>query len=155
MIAEPLEFVDTNVLVYAFDLSAGEKQTTAVRLLERLWNCGTGCLSVQILQEFYVTVTRKVALPLPVDEARSRVRELAVWRIFAPDAGDVLDAISLQQDARIGFWDAMVVLGASKLGCETLWSEDLTDGQVIRGVRIRNPFAPQPPSVPQSSQPDP
>lgn len=141
MTAEPAhEFVDANVLVYAFDHSAGAKQATAERLLKRLWDAETGCLSVQVLQEFFVTVTRKVARPLPVDEAADRVREFTTWRVFAPTAEDVLAAIALQKQARVNFWDAMVVQAASESGCDVLWTEDLTDGQLLRGVRIRNPF---------------
>ena len=75
------EFVDTNVLVYAFDASARAKQTGAQQLLERLWDAGTGCVSVQVLQEFFVTTTRKVARPLPVDETTERIREFATWKV--------------------------------------------------------------------------
>jgi predicted nucleic acid-binding protein len=142
MTAEPQRnFVDANVLVYAFDASAGRKQQLAQTLLERLWESNSGCVSIQVLQEFFVTVTRKVAKPLPVDEAKARVREFAAWRVFAPTSDDVLAAIDLHVQAKIGFWDAMIVLGAAESGCDVLWTEDLTDGQVLRGVRIRNPFA--------------
>jgi len=135
------EFVDTNVLVYAFDSSAGSKQTTARTLLERLWQTGTGCLSVQVLQEFFVTVTRRVARPLSVDEAADRIREFAAWRVFSPTVADVLAAIDLQKQTRLSFWDAMVVRAAAESGCDILWTEDLNDGQTIRGVHVRNPFA--------------
>jgi predicted nucleic acid-binding protein len=135
------EFVDANILVYAFDSSAGRKQQVARQLLERLWEDGTGCISVQVLQEFFVTVTRKVGKPLPVEEATARVRELATWNVFAPTAHDVLAAIGLHTQSRIGFWDAMIVLAAAESGCDVLWTEDLSDGQRIRGVHIRNPFA--------------
>src|SRR5688500_16684424 len=91
------EFVDANVLVYAFDASAGDKKATAEQLLARLWEAGTGCLSVQVLQEFFVTVTRKVAEPLSVDEASDRVREFGAWKVFAPSADDVLRAIALHK----------------------------------------------------------
>lgn len=142
MNAEPQrEFVDANVLVYAFDSSAARKQQAARQLLEQLWESGTGCLSVQVLQEFFVTVTKKVATPLPVDDAKARVRELAAWRVFAPSTEDVLAAIDLHARAKIGFWDAMIVVAAAESGCDVLWTEDLGDGQVLRGVRIRNPFA--------------
>ncbi|HEY6346976.1 MAG TPA: PIN domain-containing protein [Bryobacteraceae bacterium] len=140
MSAESAEFVDANVLVYAFDASAGPKKIGAERLLERLWNAGTGCLSVQVLQEFFVTVTRKTPQPLSIDDAADRVREFAVWRVFAPTAEDVLGAIALQKEARLSFWDAMVVEAAARLGCDVLWTEDLNDGQILQGVRIRNPF---------------
>lgn len=138
------EFVDANVLVYAFDASAGVKQKAAERLLERLWETGSGCLSVQVLQEFFVTVTRKVARPLPAQEALTRIRELAVWRVFTPTADDVIEAVGLHMQARISFWDAMIVVAAADTGCDVLWTEDLTDGQVLRSVRIQNPFSPQP-----------
>ena len=141
MTAEPQrEFVDANVLVYAFDSSAGKKQRAAQALLERLWESNTGCLSVHVLQEFFVTVTKKVAKPLPLDDATQRVRELAAWRVFAPTADDVVAAIGLHSQTKIGFWDAMIVLAAAESGCDVLWTEDLNDGQLIRGVRIRDPF---------------
>jgi predicted nucleic acid-binding protein len=139
------EFVDANILVYAFDASARTKQTSAGQLLERLWDAGTGCLSVQVLQEFFVTTTRKVAQPLPVDEAAERIREFATWRVFTPTANDILAAIALQKQAQLNFWDAMVVHAAAELGCDVLWTEDMNDGQLLRGVRILNPFTAQEP----------
>ncbi|MBA3887272.1 MAG: PIN domain-containing protein [Acidobacteria bacterium] len=135
------EFVDANVLVYAFDASAGPKKATAERLLAGLWETATGCVSVQVLQEFFVTVTRKVAAPLSLDDAADRVREFSAWRVFSPTADDVLAAIHLQKQSRLSFWDAMVVHAAVEAGADVLWTEDLTDGQVLRGVHIRNPFA--------------
>ena len=135
------EFVDANVLVYAFDSSAKAKQTADRELIKRLWASGTGCLSVQVLQEFFVTVTRKVAKPLPVEEAADRIREFSAWKVFAPSADDVLAAIAIQQQAEISFWDAMIVRAAAEAQCDVLWTEDLNDGQSIRGVRIQNPFA--------------
>ena len=134
------EFIDTNILVYAFDASAGAKKAAAQKLLERLWEDGTGCLSVQVLQEFFVTVTRKVAQPLPVDEVADRIREIATWKVFTPTANDVLAAMALQKQAKLQFWDAMVVEAAAELGCDVLWTEDMNDGQRLRGVHIRNPF---------------
>lgn len=137
-------FVDANVLVYAFDSSAGRKQQAAHARLERLWEDNSGCLSVQVLQEFFVTVTKKVAKPLTVEDAKARVREFGAWKVFSPTSDDVLAAIELQVQAKIGFRDAMIVLAAAESGCDVLWSEDLSDGQVMRGVRIRNPFAENP-----------
>jgi predicted nucleic acid-binding protein len=134
------EFVDSNILVYAFDRSAGARHTAASRLVERLWQSGNGCLSIQVLQEFFVTVTRKVPNRLPLDEAAERIRDFANWRVFSPTADDVLAAIELQRKAQLSFWDAMVVQAAAESACEVLWTEDLTDGQAIRGVRVRDPF---------------
>ena len=141
MSADPgREFVDANILVYAFDSSAGNKQIVARQLIGRLWNSETGCLSVQVLQEFFVTATRKVARPLSADEAADRVREFATWRTFAPVAEDVLAAIALHKKAQLSFWDAMVVHAAAETGCGVLWTEDLNNRQLIQGVHIRNPF---------------
>jgi predicted nucleic acid-binding protein len=135
------EFADANVLVYAFDKSAGAKRVRAKDLLDRLWLEGTGCLSVQVLQEFFVTVTRKVPNPLTVDDATARIREFGTWRVFAPRTDDVLAAIALHKKSKLSFWDALIVESASQLGCATLWTEDLTDGQTIADVRVRNPFS--------------
>jgi predicted nucleic acid-binding protein len=88
-----------------------------------------------------VTVTRKTPQRLSVDEATQRLREFAVWKIFTPTMEDVLSATALQREAQLSFWDAMVVEAAAQLGCGILWTEDLNDGQVLRGVRIRNPFS--------------
>jgi predicted nucleic acid-binding protein len=142
MSAESLEFLDANVLVYALDASAGTKHTTAAKLVERLWETGGGCLSVQVLQEFYVTVTRKIPQPLDVDEALDRVRDLKAWKVFAPKADDVIAAITLHKQSRLSFWDAMIVQAAAELHCDVLWTEDLNDRQVVRGIEVRNPFTP-------------
>ena len=119
------------------DPSERRKRDIARALIDER-NCA---LSVQVLQEFFVTATRKVAKPLSVEEATARVREFATWKVFAPTADDVLAAIGLHTQARIGFWDAMIVLAAAESGCDVLWTEDLSDGRRLRGVRIRNPFA--------------
>jgi predicted nucleic acid-binding protein len=97
-------------------------------------------LSVQVLQEFYVSVTRKVAHPLSPEQAASTIADLAVWHVHRPGAEDVLDAIRLQERYQTSFWDAMIVTSAIQLGCEVLWSEDLNAGQVYDTVRVVNPF---------------
>ena len=135
------EFVDTNVLVYAFDASAGRKHFAARALLERLWNERMGCLSIQVLQEFFVTITHKVVNRLSVDEAAARIHEFTVWNVFSPDSNDVLAAIALHKKAQLSFWDAMVVHAAAEIGCRILWTEDMSSGQILEGVEIRNPFA--------------
>lgn len=134
------EFVDANVLVYALDPSAGDKHAVATNLLERLWESGGGCLSVQVLQEFFVVITRKVPKPLTADQAADRIRDFEAWEVFAPTLDDVLAAIALHTKAGLSFWDAMIVEAAAESGCDVLWSEDLNHGQRIRGVHIQNPF---------------
>lgn len=141
MSADPArQFVDTNVLVYAHDATAGDKHRRARQLVADLWANGNGCLSIQVLQEFYVTVTRQVRQPLDPDVARQQVEDLGQWQAHSPTVGDVVEAIQLQQRAKLSFWDAMLVISAQKLGCAILWSENLADGQVLAGVNVRNPF---------------
>jgi predicted nucleic acid-binding protein len=135
-----MEFVDTNVLVYAYDASAGTRHEQASALLDRLWQKRRGALSIQVLQEFYVSVTRKVEIPLAPAEAVARLRQLARWRTHSPLADDVLVAAEWSIRHQLSFWDAMIVRSAAELGCSVLWTEDLNDGQVIEGVQVRTPF---------------
>lgn len=140
MSAKTLEFVDTNVLVYAYDTSAGSKRTRASDLLARLWSNRSGSLSIQVLQEFYVAVTRKIPRPLAHPDARSVIEQLAHWRVHAPGSMDVLRAIDLQTLHRLSFWDAMILQSAASLECARLWSEDMSHGQSYCGVSVENPF---------------
>jgi predicted nucleic acid-binding protein len=134
-------FADINVLVYAHDRSAGLKQARARALIDGLWREGGGSLSVQVLQEFFVAVTRKVPRPLDVEEAESIVRDRSAWQVYVPQPSAVLAAIRIHRLRRVSFWDALVLHAAAALGCDELWSEDLGAGQVFEGVRVRNPFA--------------
>ncbi len=140
MSAELLEFVDTNVLVYAYDTTAGSKHDKARDLLSRLWTSRSGSLSVQVLQEFFVTATRKIPSPLVLADARSVIAKLALWQIHAPGPSDVLQAIDIQAAHQLSFWDAMIVHSAATLNCSRVWSEDMKHGGVYRGVSVVNPF---------------
>ena len=133
--------MDSNVLIYAYDVTAGAKHERAKALVARLWETRDGCLSVQVLQEFYVTVTRKVARSLAADVAAEVVADLAAWRVHAPMVEDVNQAIAIQRRYAISFWDALIIRSAAQLGCATLWSDGLNAGQVYEGVRVINPFA--------------
>lgn len=134
------EFVDTNILLYAYDASAGERHRRARDLVGTLGRNRQGVLSVQVLQEFYVNATRKLAVRLSAAEARERVRTLGRWPTHAPLAPDVIAASEIAEEHQQSFWDAMIIRSASRMECGVLWSEDLNDGQVIRGVEVRNPF---------------
>jgi predicted nucleic acid-binding protein len=133
-------FLDTNILVYAYDRSAGQKHHLAVQLMEGCWEYENGCLSLQVLQEFFVTVTRKFATPLDHQVARQIVADLAQWHTHAPRASDLLLAIDLQQSCQLAFWDAMILQSATSLGCQQLLSEDLNHGQIYGAVEVINPF---------------
>jgi predicted nucleic acid-binding protein len=134
------QFVDTNLLVYSFDPTAGEKERRAKALLAELWKRREGCVSLQVLQEFFVTVTRKLENPLPVPEAVRKVAYFTEWHLHAPGKADLLSAIALSQELRISFWDAMILQSARRMSCHVLWTEDLDNGQVYAGVLVRNPF---------------
>jgi predicted nucleic acid-binding protein len=135
-----LQFIDTNILIYAHDRSAGDKHIRARELVRELWESGEGCLSIQVLQEFYVNVTRKVARPLAPEAAAQIIADLSVWRVHRPGIEDILDAIGLQGRYQLSFWDAMIVASALQMGSRTIWSEDLNPGQVYDGARILSPF---------------
>ena len=134
------QFVDTNILIYAHDRSAGIKHEQARSLLIKLWAEQTGCLSIQVFQEFFVNVTRKVARPLAPDAAAQIITDLATWSIHRPDVSDVLEAIRIQGRFQLSFWDAMILVSAHRLECTILWSEDLSQGQIYEGIEVRNPF---------------
>ncbi|NPV08379.1 MAG: PIN domain-containing protein [Anaerolineae bacterium] len=139
--ARGFQFVDTNVLVYAHDPTAGAKYERARQLVSGLWEAREGCLSVQVLQEFYVTATRRTARLLSPTDAAKVVSSLSFWRVHRPSASHVLAAIDLSQQYCISFWDAMIIVSAARLRCSTLWTEDLNHGQTYDGVRVLNPFA--------------
>lgn len=134
------QFVDTNVLIYAHDQSAGAKHERASALLKELWENSNGCLSVQVLQEFYVNVTRKIAKPLDVDTAKRVIADLGQWTVHSPNVEDVVEAIDAQGRFKLSFWDSMIITSAARLGCSIVWSEDLNDGQNYDGVKVINPF---------------
>jgi predicted nucleic acid-binding protein len=142
MSAEPsLQFVDTNILVYAYDLSQGEKHAQAKTLLLSLWDTGLGCLSIQVLQEFFVSVTRKSKYPLTAEQASALIQDFSAWMVHRPGVNDVLSAIDLHQTHHVSFWDAMILQSARQSGCSLVWSEDLSTGQDYAGVKVVDPFA--------------
>jgi len=133
-------FVDTNVLIYAHDRDAGRKHEVAKKVIRELWSERDGVLSMQVLQEFYVNVTRKIASPLPKATARAIVESYRGW-CTQTTVEEITAAFRIEDEAKLGFWDALVVASASKSGAERLLSEDLNTGQTILGVRVENPFA--------------
>jgi predicted nucleic acid-binding protein len=133
-------FVDTNVLVYAYDANAGDKHDVARALLARLWDNGTGAVSTQVLQEFYVTVTRKVARPLARGRAREVVATYAAWDPHRPSVGDVVAAAALEERHRLAFWDALIVVSAQRQAAGRLLSEDLQSGRRFGDLAVVNPF---------------
>jgi len=133
-------FIDTNILVYAHDNKAGIKHEVAKGIVIELRQTRLGAVSMQVLQEFYSTVTRKLARPLSKEEAREIVKDFAYWCIETTPE-EIKRAFRIEDEARIGFWDALIVAAAIKSGAKRILSEDLNHGQTIAGIQIENPFA--------------
>ncbi|MDI6769279.1 MAG: PIN domain-containing protein [Anaerolineales bacterium] len=134
------QFVDSNILVYAYDLSQGEKHEQAKALLLSLWESGLGCVSIQVMQEFYVNVTRKSEFPLSQEQAAQVIHDFSDWKVHRPAITDVLSAIELHQRYQISFWDAMILQSARQSDCGIVWSEDLSDSEEYAGIKVVNPF---------------
>lgn len=139
-------FVDTNVLVYARDPSDPGKQRRAVEWLAVLWDRGSGRLSVQVLQEFYVTLVRKLVPPADAEEVRDDVAALATWAPVVTDLAVLEQAWDVEDRYGFSWWDSLVVAQALAAGCGTLLTEDLQHDQTVFGLRIVNPFREAPPT---------
>jgi predicted nucleic acid-binding protein len=137
-------FVDTNVLVYAHDRTAGQKHNQARRLLVDLWEQRSGVLSTQVLQEFYVTVRRKVSRPLPHREAARLVAEYTQWEVVVNSGISILQAVELEERYRLSFWDALIANAAIESHASRLLSEDFRNGQSFGNVLVVNPFLDDP-----------
>lgn len=133
-------FVDTNILIYAEDRDAKAKHAVARELVIELWEQRAGVVSIQVLQEFYVNVTRKLKKPLSSEKALAIVEEYLTWSVVENTGRLLVNAIELQQRAQLSFWDSMVVQAALDAGCERLYSEDLNDGQRFGSLVVINPF---------------
>jgi len=133
-------FVDSNILIYAHDRDARARQKRAGEVLRELWTERTGRLSTQVLQEFYVNVTRKIKKPLNANAAREVVRTYVPWVGSLITAATVIRASEIGEMWKLSFWDAMIVASAEQNEAGLLMTEDLSNGQVIAGVRIVNPF---------------
>jgi predicted nucleic acid-binding protein len=134
-------FVDTNVLVYAHDLSETARRPVAQALLDELWRDRSGVVSTQVLSEFYVVATRKFDPPMTRRAARQVVAAYSAWPVVSVDVPLILAASTLEERHSLSFWDALIVEAASRAGACTLVSEDLQAGRRIRGLVIENPFA--------------
>ena len=131
-------FFDTKILIYAVDSAFPEKQKIALGLISEHARNRTGVISTQVLQEFFSAATRKLKIdPL---NAKQHVRDFQIFDVVQVTPEIIEDGIDCSILNRLSFWDGLVVEAAAVAGCESMLSEDLTDGQVIRGVRVRNPF---------------
>lgn len=131
-------FFDTNVLIYADDKGAPAKQRRSLELIEEHRRARTGVVSLQVLQEYFVTATRKLQLDARI--ARRKVELLAEFDVATPELADILAAIDLHRLHGFSFWDALIVRAALQAGCSVLFSEDMQGTREIDGLHIVNPF---------------
>lgn len=140
-------FVDTNVLVYVRDRTDEGKQRRAAEWMAALWDARLGRLSVQVLQEYYVTLTKKLEPARTVEEAREDVIALSAWRPATIDLGTIERAWDLQDRFGFSWWDSLIAAAALGTGCRYILSEDFQDGQVVDGMTIMSPFTRRPEEV--------
>jgi len=134
-------FVDTNILVYAYDRSEPSKQRKSVDVLDRLALTGKGVISTQVLSEFFVAVTRKINAPLSLDDGAERIRNyVRTWTVLDVTSMIILEAVRGVKDHRLAFWDAQIWATARLNQIPTVFSEDFNPGSIIDGVRFANPF---------------
>jgi predicted nucleic acid-binding protein len=137
-------FVDTNILLYAHDRSAGLRHERGRQLVEQLWASGQGVLSTQVLQELCINLRRKIARPLPVEEIRRIIQDYLSWEIVINDSASVLQALEIELRYQTSFWDALILQAAESSGAAILYSEDLATGQKYGAVQVVNPLGATP-----------
>jgi predicted nucleic acid-binding protein len=135
------QFLDTNVIAYAHDTAAAQKRARATALLVELAENEKAAVSIQVLQELFVTLTGpRFSDPMPAAAAAAVVADVSAYSVHVPQRADVLAAIEMHQRHGLSFWDAMILRSANQMGCELLWSEDMSSGRRYDGVEVRNPF---------------
>ncbi|MBF0491903.1 MAG: PIN domain-containing protein [Deltaproteobacteria bacterium] len=133
-------FIDTNVLFYAYDENGSEKHLLAKNKLEEIWQNSSGVISLQVLQEFYNSASKKLINKLQHHKLKEIIGLYKAWELVKLDISGLLQAIDLQQDYKISFWDSLIVQAALSAHCVILLTEDLNHGQKIKGMKIVNPF---------------
>ena len=133
-------FVDTNVLLYARDASEPAKQALAAARLDELWQSRCGRISVQVLNEYFVNVTRKLDPGLSPEEAWDDIEALSVWYPQPLDMALLTRAYAAQRRYGLSWWDSMIIAAAEAAGCTRIFSEDLSDGASYFGITVENPF---------------
>jgi predicted nucleic acid-binding protein len=134
-------FIDTNIFVYSFDDRQPEKKERAMALIQEALKTGTGMISTQVIQEFLNVATQKFAVPMKIEDAKAYLRFVMnpICQIY-PDLSLYESCLELQAETKYSFYDALILVAAVQGGCNILYSEDLQDGQEVRGVKIVNPY---------------
>lgn len=134
-------FVDTNILVYAHDTTAGEKHRRARALVEELWRTRQGVISVQVLHELCVNLRRRVKRPLDPATLREILEDYLAWQVVTLEPSSVLDALEIERRHQVSFWDALIIHAACLSGATVLYTEDLSDGRFYDSVQVHNPLS--------------
>ena len=133
-------FIDTNVLVYAFDISAGIKHKKAKEIVENCWRLENGIISSQVLEEFFVCLTKKIPFPIDSIIVWQIIKDFLKWKTVAVDGDIILESINIHIKHKFSFWDSLIIASAVSGSANMIFSEDLSDNQTIEGVVIKNPF---------------
>ena len=133
-------FVDTNILMYAHDASAGPKHVRAQALVEELWRDRSGVVSTQVLQELAVNLRRKAGRPLGSQATRDVVADYLTWHVIVNGQESILGALDYEDRYQVSFWDALMLFAANTSGAEVVYSEDLSHGQTYGAARVVNPL---------------
>ena len=133
-------FVDTNILVYVHDLSAGAKCSRAQELTSELWDSGKGVVSTQVLQELYIALRRRLKIAVSIADAAEILRDYFQWEVVVNNRDSIIRAAELEARYKISFWDGLILQAAERAGAELMYSEDLSHGQMYGSVRVLNPF---------------
>lgn len=134
-------FLDTNILVYAHDGGLPAKKARSQELIFECLRSGSGVLSAQVLSEFFVTVTQKVKCPMTPARAKQEIILLSALETVEIDATLIVEAVNLKLRWQLSYWDALILAAAERAGCDTVYSEDLSNGQVYGALTVRNPYA--------------
>ncbi len=127
-------------MVYAFDISAGIKHEKAKKIVENCWRLENGIISVQVLEEFFVCLTKKIPSPIDLIIVKQIIKDFLKWRTVAIDGDMMLEAIDISIRHKFSFWDSLIIASAVSGGANIIFSEDLSDNQIIDGIVIKNPF---------------
>jgi len=136
-------FIDTNIIVYAHDSTFPQKQNRAQQLIFDGMRHRTAVISAQVLSEFFITVTKKIASPLSLQALRHELLLLSHIEVVDIDYDLVLRAVSLQDTLQLSYWDSLIISATERAECKILYSEDFSHGQKYAGITCYNPFFPE------------
>ncbi|MGA3011353.1 MAG: PIN domain-containing protein [Terracidiphilus sp.] len=136
-------FVDTDILIYAHDRSAGVKHMRAQMLMEQLWNSGWGVVSTQVLEELCIQLCHNAGSTLPVEEVCLMIHDYSTWDVITPTPALIVEAIEVERRLEVPFWDALILETAKHAGASVLYSENLARIKRYGEIQIMNPLVDQ------------